>query len=234
MEALLRWNNPKFGAVPPSEFIPLAEESGLIIPIGRWVLRTACAQACAWRDAGLPPLRLSVNLSVRQFQAELVDTVSEVLLETGLEPQRLQLELTESVMMRNPESAAVLFESLDLLGVRLALDDFGTGYSSLSYLKRYPIDCLKIDRSFVKDIPGNEDDVLITTAIISLAHSLGIQVVAEGVETAEQLAFLRLQYCDEMQGFFFSKPLPADAFEKLVRDGRSLDGRPVVQVGQQK
>mgnify|MGYP001616887546 FL=1 len=222
MEALLRWNHPELGLVPPLDFIPLAEESGLIIPIGRWVLQTACAQARAWQDAGLPPLRVSMNLSARQFQKNLVDTVETVLRETGLEPQRLELELTESVVMQNPEMAVTTLDVLDRLGVRLSIDDFGTGYSSLSYLRRFPINTLKIDRSFVSDIPGDGDDMKIITAIITLAHSLGIRVVAEGVETAEQLSLLRELRCDAMQGYIFSKPLPANEFAQLVREGRSL------------
>ena len=194
----------------------------MIIPIGRWVLQTACAQARAWQDAGLPPLRVSVNLSARQFQKNLVDTVETVLRETGLEPQRLELELTESVVMQNPEMAVTTLDVLDRLGVRLSIDDFGTGYSSLSYLRRFPINTLKIDRSFVSDIPGDGDDMKIITAIITLAHSLGIRVVAEGVETAEQLSLLRELRCDAMQGYIFSKPLPANEFAQLVREGRSL------------
>ncbi len=223
MEALLRWNHPELGLVPPLEFIPLAEETGLIIPIGEWVLRTACAQARAWQNAGLPPLRLSVNLSARQFQKDLVGMVASVLEETGLEPKYLELELTESVVMKNPEMAVATLDALDRMGVRLSIDDFGTGYSSLSYLKRFPIDTLKVDRSFVRDIPGDADDMLITSSIIGLAHSLGIQVVAEGVETYAQLSFLRAQNCDAMQGYYFSKPLPAPAFAQLLGERRQLE-----------
>ena len=222
MEALLRWNHPELGLVAPMEFIPLAEETGLIIPIGEWVLRTACAQARAWQDAGLPPLRLAVNLSARQFQKDLVGTVTSILQETGLEPRYLELELTETVIMQNPETAVATLDALDHMGVRLSIDDFGTGYSSLSYLKRFPINTLKIDRSFVCDIPRDADDMLITTAIISLAHSLGMQVVAEGVESQAQLAFLQNQHCDVMQGYYFSKPLTVEAFTELVRTRRVL------------
>lgn len=222
MEALLRWNHPEFGLVPPLDFIPLAEETGLIIPIGEWVLRTACSQARDWQIAGLAPLQLSVNLSARQFQRDLAGVVSSILQETNLEPKYLELELTESVVMQNPEAAVATLDALDRMGVRLSIDDFGTGYSSLSYLKRFPIDKLKVDRSFVRDIPGDADDMLITTGIIGLAHSLGIQVVAEGVETHAQLGFLREQQCDVMQGYYFSKPLPASEFALLVSEGRGL------------
>lgn len=218
MEALLRWNHRDLGMVAPMDFIPMAEESGLIIPIGEWVLRTACAQARAWQDAGLGPLRLAVNLSARQFQKDITSIVASVLEDTGLEPHYLELELTETVVMQNAETAVDTLDALDCMGVALSIDDFGTGYSSLSYLKRFPIDTLKIDRSFVRDIPLDVDDMLITTAIINLAHSLGIQVVAEGVETLAQLAFLKDQQCDVMQGFHFSKPLPIEAFEQLVRE----------------
>lgn len=223
MEALVRWNHPELGLVSPADFIPLAEETGLIIPIGEWVLRTACAQARAWQNAGLPPLRLSVNLSARQFQKDLAGMVALILEETALEPKYLELELTESMVMQNPEKAVVMLDALDQMGVRLSIDDFGTGYSSLGYLKRFPIDTLKVDRSFVRDIPSDTDDMLITTGIIGLAHSLGIQVIAEGVETSAQLSFLLTQRCDTMQGYYFSKPLPASAFLQLMRDGRKLE-----------
>lgn len=231
VEALLRWNHPELGLVPPLDFIPLAEESGLIIPIGEWVLRTACTQVRAWQEAGLAPLRLSVNLSARQFQKNLVDMVASILEETRLEPKYLELELTESVVMENPEMAVATLDALDHMGVRLSIDDFGTGYSSLSYLKRFPIDTLKVDRSFVRDIPHDSDDMLITTGIIGLAHSLGIQVVAEGVETEAQLSFLYTQNCDAMQGYYFSKPLPASAFAQLMSEGRKLENIEQREVG---
>lgn len=232
MEALVRWNHPELGLVPPLDFIPLAEETGLIIPIGEWVLRSACTQAREWQNAGLPPLRLSVNLSARQFQKDLAGMVALILDETGLESKYLELELTESMVMQNPEKAVVMLDALDQMGVRLSIDDFGTGYSSLSYLKRFPIDTLKVDRSFVRDIPGDADDMLITSGIISLAHSLGIQVVAEGVETAAQLTFLRMQNCDVMQGYYFSKALPASAFAHLLIERRKLENIEQGDVGQ--
>lgn len=218
MEALLRWRHPELGLVPPDEFIPIAEETGLIVPIGKWVLQTACATAHAWQLAGMLPLRLSVNLSARQFKADIAQVVADALEETRLDPYCLELELTESLIMQNAEMAVDALDSLDRLGVRISIDDFGTGYSSLSYLKRFRIHTLKIDRSFVRDLPGNTEDRLIVSGIISLAHSLGLLVVAEGVETAEQLSFLRTQQCDAMQGYYFSKPLPAEEFVRLVQE----------------
>ncbi len=225
MEALLRWMHPVMGMISPAKFIPLAEETGLIVPIGAWVLRAACAQNQAWQQRGLPALRVAVNLSARQFaQDDLHTTIVHVFEETGLSPELLELEITESVTMDNPEHAAGLLRKLKALGIRLAIDDFGTGYSSLSYLKRFPIDNVKIDRSFIKDIPKDEDDVAITKAIIAMAHSLRLKVIAEGVETEEQLAFLREHGCDEAQGYLFGAPMPADEFEKLML--RRADGKP--------
>jgi EAL domain-containing protein (putative c-di-GMP-specific phosphodiesterase class I) len=222
MEALLRWQNPELGLVSPAEFIPLAEETGLIVSIGEWVIRTACKQNKAWQAAGLRPLRVSVNLSARQFKEQnLVERVAQVLNETGLEARYLELELTES-LLQNPEATITPLKELHALGVYLSIDDFGTGYSSLSYLKRFPIDTIKIDRSFVRDITTDADDAAIANAIITMAHSLGMHVVAEGVETGEQLAFLCRRECDSMQGYYFSKPLPADAFAALIKDGRRL------------
>ncbi len=219
MEALLRWRQPGVGMIPPDKFIPLAEETGLILPIGEWVLRTACAQVRSWRDRGAPPLRVAVNLSPRQFVQDIFhSTVTRVLEETKLDPTWLELEITESVMMDNPEHAAIVLRKLKAQGIQLAIDDFGTGYSSLSYLKRFPIDHVKIDRSFIKDIPGNADDVSITRAIIAMAHSLRLRVIAEGVETAEQVDLLRAHHCDEVQGYLFGIPMPADKFEaKFLR-----------------
>ncbi|MCE9638749.1 MAG: EAL domain-containing protein [Betaproteobacteria bacterium] len=219
MEALLRWVHPGMGMISPTKFIPLAEETGLIVPIGAWVLRAACAQNRAWQLQGLPPLRVAVNLSARQFaQDDLLSTIVNVLAETGLAPELLELELTESVTMDNPEHAATLLKKLKALGIRLAIDDFGTGYSSLSYLKRFPIDNVKIDRSFIKDIPDDEDDVAITQAVIAMAHSLRLKVIAEGVESEQHVEFLREHGCDEAQGYLFGAPMPADEFrEAMVR-----------------
>ena len=218
MEALIRWQHPVMGMVPPLRFISLAEETGLIVPIGQWVLRTACAQAAAWRDEGLAELRVAVNISARQFaQQDLAKSIASVLAETGLPPQLLELELTESLVMTDVERAIVTLRDLKELGVQLSLDDFGTGHSSLSYLKRLPIDALKIDQSFVRDVATVPDDAAIVASIISLAHNLKRQVIAEGVETQEQILYLKRHGCDEMQGFFFSKPVPADLFERLLR-----------------
>ncbi|SOE67511.1 PAS domain S-box-containing protein/diguanylate cyclase (GGDEF) domain-containing protein [Burkholderia sp. OK233] len=219
-EALVRWRDPEVGLVLPSLFIPVAEESGLIGPLSEWVLREACRQNKAWQDEGLPPARVSVNLSARVFQQrDIAKLVMQVLAETGLEPQYLELELTESTIMRNAEEAVLMLNELHALGIGLAIDDFGTGYSSLSYLKRFPVDRLKIDRSFVSDIGVSGDDETITSAIIALAHSLKLQVIAEGVETSAQLDFLKERACDEMQGFYFAKPLSTDAISALFQRG---------------
>jgi diguanylate cyclase (GGDEF)-like protein len=210
VEALIRWINPVLGSVPPTRFIPLAEETGLIVPIGRWVLETACRQAKAWLDQGLPRLVVSVNLSPRQVhQKNLVEMISSVLERTGLDPTQLNLEITEGVIMHRPDQAVHLFEQLHKLGVQLSVDDFGTGYSSLSYLRRFPVQWLKIDRSFVEDVTTKEDDASIVAAIIAMAKSLKIAVIAEGVETREQLDFLANLRCNEYQGYYFSEPLPA-------------------------
>lgn len=220
MEALLRWKQPGVGMIPPDKFISLAEETGLILPIGEWVLRTACAQAKLWSEQGALPLRVAVNLSPRQFVQDLFhNTVMRVLDETGLDPNWLELEITESVMMDNPEHAATVLRQLKTQGIQLAIDDFGTGYSSLSYLKRFPIDHVKIDRSFIKDIPGNADDVSITRAIIAMAHSLRLRVIAEGVETVEQVELLRSHHCEEAQGYLFGIPMPASDFEARFLHG---------------
>jgi len=217
MEALVRWMRPGTGMVSPAEFIPLAEETGLIVPIGAWVLKTACERNHEWQREGLPQLRVAVNLSARQFvQANLVSDVARVLDASGLDPAWLELEITESVVMENPEQAIRTLRQLKSMGIVLSIDDFGTGYSSLAYLKRFPIDNIKIDRSFIKDIPGNSDDSSITHAIINLTHNLRHKVIAEGVETLEQLDFLREHGCDEMQGYFFSRPLPEVEFLALV------------------
>ena len=227
-EALLRWQHPEMGMVPPLEFISLAEETGLIIPIGEWVLRTACHQARAWHLAGIRRIQIAVNLSGRQFQHhDLADLVKNVLAETGVDPGFLDLELTESILLQNTEATLAAMETLHRLGVAFSMDDFGTGYSSLAYLKRFPIDTLKIDQSFISGIPTDPNDVAIAQATIALAHSLGIRVIAEGVETAEQLDFLRRHQCDGMQGYYFSKPATADEITgQLTRDQRRPRRRP--------
>lgn len=223
MEALLRWQPPGQKLISPLEFIPLAEETGLIVPIGEWVLRTACVQNMAWRKAGLPPVTMAVNLSACQFsKQDLVAMVTRTLHETGADPQWLELEITESMLMENPEEAAATLRELSATGIRLSVDDFGTGYSSLGYLKRFPIHTLKIDRSFVNDITTDADDAAITRAVISLAHNLKLKVLAEGVETLAQLEFLRAYGCGKMQGYYFSRPLPAAEIEKLLREGKCL------------
>lgn len=218
MEVLVRWQHADLGVVYPSEFVALAEETGLIGPLGEWVLRTACAQNVAWLKAGLPSLRVAVNLSGRQFQQQnLVEMISRILRDTGMDPKRLELEITESTAMQNADYTNVMLREFKDMGIHIAMDDFGTGYSSLSYLKKFPIDTLKIDQSFVRDITHDANDAAIANTIIVLAHSLKLQVVAEGVETPEQEAFLRARDCDVAQGFLFSRPLPADQFEAYVR-----------------
>lgn len=217
MEALLRWMQPAMGMISPVKFIPLAEETGLIVPIGAWVLRAACAQNRAWQLQGLPPLRVAVNLSARQFaDDDLHAIIVSILAETELAPEFLELEITESVTMDNPEHAAALLHRLKALGISLAIDDFGTGYSSLSYLKKFPIDNVKIDRSFIMNIPDDEDDIAITKAVIAMAHSLRLKVIAEGVESERHATFLREQGCDEAQGYLFGKPMPADEFTQMM------------------
>ena len=222
VEALLRWEPPGQPTVFPGEFIPSAEETGLIVPIGEWVLRRACSQKKQWHDAGqFTDVRMAVNLSARQFkQQDMVKMVSCVLEETGCRPEWLELEITESVVMENPETAAETLYKLSAMGVHLAIDDFGTGYSSLSYLKRFPIDALKIDKSFVRDITIDADDAAIAKAVIALAHSLKLAVIAEGVETPEQLEFLRAQNCNMMQGYYLSRPLSVDKLEAFMRESK--------------
>jgi diguanylate cyclase (GGDEF)-like protein len=217
-EALLRWRHPQRGMVPPNTFIPIAEEAGLILPIGEWVLRQACTQMRTWLDSGLPPLRVSVNLSARQFRhGDLTAVVCSALEDAQLQPGYLELELTESSIMHDAEASAATLQLLSTMGVHISIDDFGTGYSSLSYLWRLPLDKLKIDRSFVRELLSNPDDVAIVKAIISLAHSLRLGVVAEGVETLEQLEHLRELGCDQYQGFYCSPAVPPDAFVALIR-----------------
>ncbi|MCZ8516332.1 EAL domain-containing protein [Paenibacillus filicis] len=217
MEALLRWNHPRLGLIPPGEFIPLAEETGLIIPIGEWVLRTACKQNKAWQDAGHPPLKMAVNISPIQFhRSEFVNVVLDALDESGLAPEYLELEITEGIAMYHVDQVIHKLQTLRNLGVQISMDDFGTGYSSLTYLKRFPIHKLKIAQQFVRDITVDPDDAAIVQAIMAMAHSLKLNVIAEGVETEEQLAFLLDIRCKEIQGYIYSKPIPAQEFMKLL------------------
>jgi predicted signal transduction protein with EAL and GGDEF domain len=218
-EALIRWQHPEMGLVPPDRFISVAENNGLILPIGEWVLRTACAQARRWQDAGLPAVPVAVNVSAVQFRQEsFCAVVRRVLQETGLPPEYLELELTESVLMSNADVTLSVLQELKGMGMKLAIDDFGTGYSSLSYLSQFPVDKLKIDQSFIRDAVENCGDAAITTAIISMTKSLRLKVIAEGVENEAQLFFLREHRCDEIQGYYFSKPLSAgEATSKLQR-----------------
>jgi diguanylate cyclase (GGDEF)-like protein/PAS domain S-box-containing protein len=223
-EALLRWRIPQRGTIPPGRFIALAEETGLIVPIGKWVLETACKQNKAWQEAGVPPLVVSVNVSARQFrQDSLVQTVAEVLQSTGLEPRYLELELTESMVMHDAPQLVAMLDELKELGVKMAVDDFGTGYSSLSYLKRFPVDRLKVDRSFVEHMTTEADDATIVRAIIALGHNLGLKVVAEGVETAQQARALRAYQCDEAQGFLYARAVSARDIPRLVT--KSIPGQ---------
>jgi diguanylate cyclase len=219
-EALLRWRHPTRGVVPPDDFIALAEECGLIHSIGEWVLHEACRQCRAWQVDGLPPLRVAVNVAASQFRrgGSLLESIQRALAAAQLDPRFLEIELTESAVMTDPEDSVAILEHLSRMGVLVSVDDFGTGYSSMSYLRRFPIDKLKIDRGFIRDLVTRPDDVSIVNAIISLAHSLRLKVIAEGVETPEQLGFLRSMGCDQYQGFHFSPPLPAAAFSELVRN----------------
>src|SRR3569623_1042907 len=223
-EALIRWQHPDIGLINPLEFIPLLEETGLIVPVGAWVLEQACSSAMAWQHYG--PMRISVNLSGRQIRdGGLSEQVTRVLESSGLQADLLELEITESVLMHGDKSSSDNIAALDSGGVRFAIDDFGTGYSSLSYLKRFPIRTLKIDRAFIRDVKTDQDDAAIVTAIIAMARNLKLDVVAEGVETAEQLAFLREVGCDMVQGFFFSRPLPHSEGDAYLGRGRPLQGR---------
>ena len=225
-EALIRWENIESGAILPADFIPLLEETGLIVPVGEWILRTACAQHHAWQAAGLPSLRMAVNISSRQFDANaLMQTIKTVMQEEHMLPEFLELEITESILMKSAEPDIEALQALSSMGMRFAIDDFGTGYSSLTYLKRFPINILKIDKAFVHDITVNLDDAAIVRAIITMAHSLGMKTVAEGVETREQLDFLRTQGCDYAQGFYFSPPLPGAEIEHLLKVNLPLNSK---------
>jgi EAL domain-containing protein (putative c-di-GMP-specific phosphodiesterase class I) len=221
-EALIRWTHPTRGQVSPAQFIPVAEDCGLILPIGKWVLLRACNQAQAWIDAGLPLGTIAVNISAAQFRDEkFSEGIFAILDETGLDPRSLELELTEGVLMKHAQSTTSTLGALKARGVRLAVDDFGTGYSSLSYLREFPINALKIDQSFIRQITVSPDETSIVTAVISMARSLNLRVVAEGVETNEELAFLLAHQCDEAQGYYFSRPVPAQQFAKLLETGIS-------------
>jgi EAL domain-containing protein (putative c-di-GMP-specific phosphodiesterase class I) len=222
-EALVRWQHPEWGLVPPARFIPVAEQTGLIRPIGEWVLKQALADTAAWQAAGLPVVPVAVNLSVVQFRHEGLQTsVLQALQTSGLPPGMLELELTESVAMEDSEFTVTTINALKSLGVKLSIDDFGTGYSSLSYLKRFAVDKLKIDQSFVRGLNHDAEDEAIVTAVISLANSLGLHTIAEGVETEEQAAFLKASGCNEFQGYLFSKPVPAEALAALLASGAAL------------
>ena len=220
VEALIRWHHPTLGCVLPADFMSIAEESGLIVPIGQWVLREACRQAKAWQDAGLPLQRLAVNISAVELRSkEFVACVTTILAETRFDPRCLELELTETFLMQDSKATAVVLDALKELGVQLALDDFGTGYSSLSYMRRFPIDALKVDRSFVRNLTTDADDASVVSAIINMGKSLHMRVVAEGVETRGQLLFLEEHNCTEAQGYYFSRPLNTDSFDRLLRKG---------------
>lgn len=226
-EALLRWDHPSLGRISPADFIPLAEETGLIVGIGEWVLQTACAENRAWQDAGLPALTVSVNLSARQFRDnDFPGLVRRVLFRTGLPPQCLALELTESALVHHVAETAAMLSVLRATGVRILLDDFGTGYSSLSYLRHFPFDTLKLDRSFVSDLAVSSNARILTRAIIALAHELSLSVVAEGIETQDQVEFLRRHGCDKGQGYHLSPPLPAEDFFRLAKGAMSESAAP--------
>jgi diguanylate cyclase (GGDEF)-like protein len=223
VEALLRWSDPKLGAVGPDVFVPLCEEIGLIVPLGRWVIRTALEQLAVWNGTGGPPLRMALNISGRQvLDPTLVSYLRDVVLETGVAFEQIELEMTESVVMGDVAGVRSVIAELRALGVRVSLDDFGTGYSSLSYLKHFDVDALKIDRTFVNDLPHDRGDAAIVTAVVALGHAMGLRVVAEGVETAEQVEVVKRLGCDEMQGFYFSKPLPPEQLGRYLRDASGV------------
>lgn len=226
VEALLRWSDPKLGAVGPDEFVPLCEEIGLIVPLGRWVIRTALEQLAAWNALGGDRLRMALNISGRQvLDPTLASFLRDVVLETGVGFEQVELEMTESVVMGDIAGARSVIAELRALGASVSLDDFGTGYSSLSYLKHFDVDALKIDRTFVRDLPHDRGDAAIVTAVVALGHAMGLRVVAEGVETAEQMAMVTRLGCDEMQGFHFSRPLPPEKLERFLRDGSGVGKR---------
>jgi EAL domain-containing protein (putative c-di-GMP-specific phosphodiesterase class I) len=221
VEALVRWQHPEKGLVLPQEFIPWAEDAGLIVPLGEWVLGTACADAKSLQEEGVQPLRVAVNLSARQFlQSDLSDMIARTCEETKIDPSLLELEITETVAMQNGSMTIGVLRQLRELGIRIGIDDFGTGYSSLSNLKNFPIDTLKIDQSFVRDLTTDANDAAIATTVIAMAHSLNLRVIAEGVETAEQLVFLKQRGCHEVQGYLISKPLPVQSLKKLLASRR--------------
>ncbi|MCT7955760.1 EAL domain-containing response regulator [Laspinema palackyanum] len=226
-EALVRWHHPQQGMISPVKFIPLAEQTGLIAPIGEWVLQTACNQTKSWQSEGLPPVRVAVNLSFRQFnQVDLSERLVRILDQSGLDPSYLELELTESILVQNVELTIAKLKELKSMGVQISLDDFGTGYSSLSYLQQFPFDLLKIDRCFVQDINTNSTNAALTNAIIQMAHSLNLKVIAEGVETPEELAVLYENKCDNIQGYLFSRPVKAEEFKRMLKEGKRLEGQP--------
>lgn len=222
-ETLLRWQHPTLGLVSPLQFIGLAEETGLIVPIGEWLIKTACAQAKTWQALGLTKVNIAINLSGKQFkQPDFVEKVKSILLETGLEPKYLVFELTESIIIENLKETVEMLKQLKQLCISIVIDDFGTGYSSLSYLKHLPVDKIKIDKTFVDDITEDAASAALAKAIIAMSQSLNLKVLAEGVETAEQLQFLRQAGCDEMQGYYFSRPVSAQVCEGILREGRGL------------
>ena len=227
MEALIRWQHPMIGMISPVDFIPLAEESGLIIPIGEWVLDTACNKIKEWEAAGYKDISIAVNLSAVQFrQKNILEMVRNIISHSEIDPQLLELEITESTIMDDIDAASATMRELHKEGVKISIDDFGTGYSSLAHLKRFPLNTVKIDRSFIRDLTTDPDDAAIVGAIIAMAHSMGLKIIAEGVETTKQLEYLRRLRCDEIQGYLFSRPLPIDEAEELLikdRDGSAFD-----------
>jgi EAL domain-containing protein (putative c-di-GMP-specific phosphodiesterase class I) len=233
-EALIRWTHPTRGSVSPGQFIPVAEACGLILPISAWVLRKACLQARTWLDAGLPVTTMAVNISAIEFREEnFLQGLFAILSETGMDPKALELELTESVLMKRAEAAADVLQILRGKGVRIAIDDFGTGYSSLSYLRKFAVDALKIDQSFVRQISAGGDDATIVTAIIGMARNLKLRVIAEGVETIQELNFLQNNQCDEAQGYYFSRPVPAEQFAMLLENRDALGAAGIARPAQQ-